>query len=534
MSSELIEEGGVIDTGSDEVLLTNGANETDEGVAEYLEEHDPMVADNKSISPTKRGRKPRRPAEVEEEDNVEALEDEDEGEVIEHILQDEDEPDEEEEEEGEDEEKEDVHKPVLHKPTQLPKKRKDVAVKQSPNLTEKDEEDYVDDGEQPTSTAREAAKMENHVDENQCRVCTSKDDLVSLFKIINKQTIADKLMNICPTVSIAPKDFMPQFICNTCLDNVNIALQLKTQCEDTERELRKKLSRSKNKVRRPAGYVVIDATLDSDPSDEEPNDDVEFKVSDDGGITAEDDSDDSDFGTTTKKKRSPRGAGGRRGRRKSAAAGTPGPKFKEKKRMGRPPTKRAPPPSPTLIKDESSEEEYVKPQIKKRKIKGTPPSDEQEEKPTEYPCDECEQVFTRKLSLILHKKAHLHREPLKCEVCGQMFKIQGAYRKHVQKHNEEPSTFECHKCEYTATSKAELRRHLVDEHDEQGVLYQCEKCKRKFVSEVRLEKHKEIRCPGQERPMKMRHDVENYSVGKDLFKSVAPLTTTYWSDSFSD
>lgn len=38
MSSELIEEGGVIDTGSDEVLLTNGANETDEGVAEYLEE----------------------------------------------------------------------------------------------------------------------------------------------------------------------------------------------------------------------------------------------------------------------------------------------------------------------------------------------------------------------------------------------------------------------------------------------------------------------------------------------------------------
>lgn len=538
MSSELVEEGGAIDTGSDEVLLTNGANETDEGVAEYLEEHDPMVAD-KSISPAKRGRKPRRPAEVEEDDNVEALEDEDEGEVIEHILEDEDDAEEEEEEgegegegeEEEDEEKEEVQKPVLHKPTQLPKKRKDALVKQAPNLTEK-EEDYVDDGEQPTSTAREAAKMENHVDENQCRVCTSKEELVSLFKIINKVTIADKLMNICPTVSIAPKDFMPQFICNICLDNVNIALQLKTQCEDTERELRKKLSRSKNKVRRPAGYVVIDATMDSDPSDEEPNDDVEFKVSDDGGITAEDDSDDSDFGTTTKKKRSPRGTGGRRGRRKSAAT-TPAPKVKEKKRMGRPPTKR-PPQSPTLIKDESSDEEYAKPQVKKRKIKGTPPSDEQEEKPTEYPCDECEQVFTRKLSLILHKKAHAHREPLKCEVCGQMFKIQGAYRKHVQKHNEEPSGFECHKCEYTASSKAELRRHLVDEHDEQGVLYQCEKCKRKFVSEVRLEKHKEGRCPGQERPLKLRQDVESYTVGKDLFKSVAPLTTTYWSDSFSD
>ncbi|XP_053964661.1 histone-lysine N-methyltransferase MECOM isoform X1 [Anastrepha ludens] len=523
MSSELIEDGGAIDTGSDEVLLTNGANETDEGVAEYLEEveHDPMAAGKQEI-PAKRGRKPRRPVEAEEveEENIEALDDDDVAEVIEDVLEDEDEED----------VKPVIEKPVLRKPTQLPKKRKDVTVKANSSRNN----NYVDDDEKPTSTAREAARMENQVDENQCRVCTSKESLISLFKTINKQTIADKLMLICPTVSIAPKDFMPQFICNPCLDNATIALQLKTQCETTERELRKKLSRSKNKVRRPAGYVVIDAALESDPSDEEPNDDVEFKVSDEGGITAEDDSDDSDFGAI-KKKRSPRATGGRRGRRRSAAV-TPAPKVKEKKRMGRPPTKRRLP-TPPPMKEESSdeaEEESPKKQIKKKKIKSTPPAEEQEEKPTEFPCDECEQVFTRKLSLILHKKAHSQREPLKCEICGQIFKIQGAYRKHVQKHNEEPTGFECNKCEYTGTSKAELRRHLVDEHDEQGVLYQCEKCKRKFVSEARLEKHKEGRCPGQERAPKLRQDVENYTVGKDLFKSVAPLTTTYWSDSFSD
>ena len=34
---------------------------------------------------------------------------------------------------------------------------------------------------------------------------------------------------------------------------------------------------------RKAGYVVIDATLDPDPPDEEPNDDVDIKVFDDGG-----------------------------------------------------------------------------------------------------------------------------------------------------------------------------------------------------------------------------------------------------------
>ncbi|XP_004535718.1 putative zinc finger and SCAN domain-containing protein 5D [Ceratitis capitata] len=532
MSSELIEEGGAFDAGSDDALVTNGANETDEGVAEYLEEHDPMAA-GKLESPSKRGRKARRPAEPDEvaEENVETLGDEEETEVIEHILE---EVEEEEENEDEGDTKDVDQKPVLLKATQLPKKRKNVLVKQNSNCKIKvEEEEYVDDDEQPTSTAREAAKMENHVDENQCRVCTSKESLISLFKTINKQTIADKLMSICPTVSIAQKDFMPQFICNPCLDNVTIALELKTKCENTERELRKKLSRSKNKVRRPTGYVVIDATLDSDPSDEEPNDDVEFKVSDDGGITAEDDSDDSDFGTTSKKKRSPRGGPSRRGRRKSAAV-TPAPKVKEKKRIGRPPTKRSLD-SPPMFKEESSDdEEESHKKIKKRKIKSSPPSAEQVELPSEFPCDECEQVFSRKLSLILHKKVHMQREPLKCEVCGQMFKIQGAYRKHVQKHNEEPAGFECNKCEYVGSSKAELRRHLVDEHDEQGILYQCEKCKRKFVSEARLEKHQDGRCPGQERPPKSRPDMDSFAVGKDLFKSVAPLTTTYWSDSFSD
>lgn len=66
-----------------------------------------------------------------------------------------------------------------------------------------------------------------------------------------------------------------------------------------------------------------DATLVSDSPD------VEFKVYDDGDITAEDDSDDS--GITTKKQRSRRGASGRRIRRKSTDIVTKDSKAKEKK-----------------------------------------------------------------------------------------------------------------------------------------------------------------------------------------------------------
>lgn len=87
------------------------------------------------------------------------------------------------------------------------------------------------------------------------------------------------------------------------------------------------------------------------------------------------------------KKRSERGAKGRRDNRKSTAAATPEPKVKEKKRMGCPPTNCALQ-SPNSIKDKSSEKENAKPQIKKRKIKGTSPFDEKEEKSTEYLFDE--------------------------------------------------------------------------------------------------------------------------------------------------
>nr|XP_036229899.1 uncharacterized protein LOC118683053 [Bactrocera oleae] len=175
---------------------------------------------------------------------------------------------------------EDEDEEVLHKPTQLLKKCEAV----------------LDDGEQPTSTAREYAKMD-HVDENDCRICSGSEVLNSLFKVINKQTIANKLMKIYMTVAIAPKDFMPRFICNTCLNDVNVAFQWKAQCEDTDSKLRQKLSHSKNKT--PADYA----------------DDMEIKVSDNGAIKAKYDSNDSDLGTTTKQKRFRRGAGGRRDKR---------------------------------------------------------------------------------------------------------------------------------------------------------------------------------------------------------------------------
>ncbi|XP_037951517.1 zinc finger and BTB domain-containing protein 11-like [Teleopsis dalmanni] len=468
--------------------IVNGDTDTDgaEGSIEFLEEHDPEHL-NALNSKQHIG-----------EEEIEMLTEE-EGEYYEY------------EERVEDEEEEEPiapedNTPVTRKPTQVPKKRKNPII-DADEITNNDikiskKSQQIKKEDQATSSAKDISNKENEVDEEQCRVCTSKEDLVSLFKKIDKYTIADMLMTICPTVSIARKDFMPQYVCNVCVDNITIAMKLKTLCETTERDLRKKLSRSKNKVRRPTGYVVIDAPAESDPaSEEELNDDVEFKVSEEGSISAGDDSDDSDF--STKKKRPVRSTAGRRGRRKSNL--TPASQQKEKKRMGRPPMKRN-----IQAVDSSGEEKDTSLQKKKRMSGG-----DTETSPNiqEYACDQCDHVYTRKLSLVLHKKSHDGaRQPISCEICGKKFKIQGAYRTHLEKHKDDSVGFNCEKCEKILGSKSDLRRHLAEAHNEPGLIYQCEKCKKVFVSETRLDRHQEGRCPGVEHKPTKRHDHDAFSV----------------------
>jgi hypothetical protein len=99
-----------------------------------------------------------------------------------------------------------------------------------------------------------------------------------------------------------------------------------------------------------------------------------------------------------------------------------------------------------------------------------------------------------------------------------------------------------------------LKKHTNSEHkNDNSITYECSKCKRFFSSLSRYEKHRES-CTStissnhqksikitpssvSKKPMMNRareRDDTAPPTGKDLFKTVAPLTTTYWSDSFSD
>ncbi|EDW58781.1 zinc finger protein 35 [Drosophila virilis] len=355
-----------------------------------------------------------------------------------------------------------------------------------------------DPTEEANASARSGAQAQvEPVDETQCRVCTTKDQLVSLFtKTSEGSTPADMLLLLCPSVSIAPKDFMPQFICNGCLESLTIAIKLRQQLETTERELRKRLSRSKNKVRRPRGYVVIDAPVSdsaSEEDEEELNDDVEFKVSDVAGSTSGD-SDSAD--TDISEKRKP---GRRRGRKKG--------------------TKRS-------AGANSQEEENHK----RRSLQTSPAASQ-----GPFECDQCDLSFPRKQSYVMHRKMHDSRHEFHCQICNKKFKVRGAYKTHMERHAAERAQFRCELCAQIFRLRAELKRHMALSHDEHGIIYECKRCQRTFLTQTRLQRHQSTNCNRHSETKVKRQAMEGHpSQGRDLFKSVAPLTTTYWSDSFSD
>ncbi|KAH8348635.1 hypothetical protein KR084_009336 [Drosophila pseudotakahashii] len=382
-------------------------------------------------------------------------------------------------------------------------------------------------GDEPGETADGVApvrerKKEEPVDENQCRVCTSKEELVCLFKKQIDATPADMLLVICPSVSILPKDFMPQFICTKCMGSLTIAIQLRKQLETTDQDLRKRLSRSKNKVRRPRGYVVIDAPV-TDSSEDEDEQDDEFKVSDVGGTTSADsDSVDSDASEKKEKKK-------------------PGPRGRPRKK----PLKRG---------TDSEEEPSSAP---KKKYQPTSVASV-----GPFECPKCDLTFSRKQSYVLHRKTHERIEHA-CPICGKKFKVEWAYKTHMQRHEQERAHFRCELCPKIFRLRAELKHHMAQRHDEHGFIYECKRCQRTFLTQQRLQRHQATGCQRhkeetvrikEEQPrIKQEPRIKEERIGhghghsqgnnmgkrrpgegRDLFKAVAPPTTTYWSDSFSD
>lgn len=372
------------------------------------------------------------------------------------------------------------------------------------------------DDEKPAKTRRRDGEP---ADLEICRVCTAKDGLSDIFEFENDLRICDIIIKLCPAVKITERDHLPHKICKGCVEKVKIAHEFRITCENTDKELRKTLKRSYNKSRRTTDFVIVNCPMsDGEDDDDEPQDDDEYKVSQ-SEVESEPVTSDDSFEPSKKIKKTPKRRG-RRPKNDSSGAGSgtevvkrkrgrqPGfsPKsasITPKRGPGRPPGRPGRPPksaskSPGLANvvyieapdGSSSESDDDKP-IRPRKT---------------HDCNKCDETFTTGVELKEHLLTH------------------------------KGDLFPCTKCDKTFKSKVYLSNHL-ERHDQDDKKREekikAKQAKKEAKRQMEIQKRPKYSSGGSaEKRKKLEPSPANS--GRDLFKCVAPLTSTYWSDSFSD
>lgn len=328
------------------------------------------------------------------------------------------------------------------------------------------------------------------IGEDMCRICLSQQSLSSLFRKDGAQTIFTKIMTVCPNVRIVKNDCLPQYICKVCWTNLNTALSFKTLCEKNDFEVREKVLTSKKDVRSASAKVkkIKIESEDEDFAGDIPDDD-DFQLSNEEVPDSNVDTDEEEQKLSKLKKST--------GRKRKSSGAT----------------------STAAMSNANSSIQS---------------SDE--ESPTNFPCSHCPQTFTAKKDLHFHFKLHPNAN-ITCEICDRTFKTHYNYLQHYETHkNEKPNFNKCLICKKIFSNRTERKTHMIEVHNEPVASFKCEKCSRNFTSQIRLKNHIE-RCKLVKTPPKRKkpkNDYDSLTFGKDLFKTCAPLTTTYWSDSFSD
>lgn len=365
---------------------------------------------------------------------------------------------------------------------------------------------------------KEKAQKDEEIDLNQCRICMSSENLLDIFRIGDKTSfrICDLIMKIAPTVRISERDFLPHSICAICTERIETAYELRVQCEETDKFLRSKLKRSKRTRRAPAEFVIVDAGAESSSESDDEKSDDEFQISED---TEESSDSDSDSSYEEKKKRTP-----------IRAVKRPAPSIQRKIQ-----TKQQPP----IKKQASSSSGVVYIKAGKSDDDSTPkkvltvqkvPAKSIVNNRLMFRCNVCNRPCASAEALAQHRRTHADE---KCNICSMVFKQRSALLQHMERHKHDPERT-CKKCSRVFPTKLECQRHIQIAHSESIA---CGKCKRSFPNKGQLSTHKcstDHRTSPSETSSKRKSDVDVTSSGRDLFKTCAPLTTTYWSDSFSD
>lgn len=395
------------------------------------------------------------------------------------------------------------------------------------------------DEEKPEETAKPARKKrQSELDQNQCRVCTSPKDLQDIFAPLKRDSslvMSTLISKICPNVHITKRDYLPHVICQSCVYKLEIAWEFKESCEKTDRELRKFLTRSQNKVRNRTDYQLLDYAS-SDDDDVKQNDDDEFKLSD----SEEDELSDSDISLSDGAEKKPR----KRGRpkkntpaRKPVVATPPS----ASRGRGRPPKSAKVDAAASPGKSTRAPFVYVEAKEEESSEESSEEEEEEEKKPRPPPvktpkkiCAKCKEPITRGIH-----KCKIKTE-FACTFCAEKFGSHSLYMNHQQLHTNFQNASTCIRCHKRFPSKFELRKHQSGVRCAKALKNNCMTCGRVMANASQLAIHLRSNCGPSGNKVKaspssvaVKKEVAS-SPKKDLFKFVAPPTSTYWSDSFSD
>lgn len=415
-------------------------------------------------------------------------------------------------------------------PTEEPSKDKTDGDNNDSTTLKGDEDakdnDENNDDDDSTSQLREL-RREEEIDPNQCRVCMTNANLLDIFRIGERTSfrICDLIMKLAPSVKISERDYLPHSICSVCVDRIEAAYELRIQCEKTDEILRSKLKRSKKTTRRaPAEFLLVDANADesSESDDDQKSDDEEFKLSEESEESSDSDSSDSSYDDKKKRTTNQRGGGGfKRGGGGGAPLKRPGGVVYQ-------PMKKPRTAGVVYIKAVKSDEDDRATAARKPGPKSTKgPIKAGPNNRLAFRCDVCNRPCSSAETLAQHRRIHTDE---KCGICSMIFKNKASLQQHMQRHKDDPDRV-CKKCHRVFVTKAECQRHIQTAHAETVA---CQRCRRYFPNRAQLDTHK---CMADRKTVDIkprRSDLETSGSGQDLFKSVAPLTTTYWSDSFSD
>lgn len=375
------------------------------------------------------------------------------------------------------------------------------------NATETTEKAEGEESQEPVEGVSEPPKpKEPKIDPEQCRACTSKENLQNIFDFKGDQVIANLIKIICPHLNISERDALPNKICASCVEKVSAAYEFKKVAEQTDKDFRAHLKRSQNKRRNAGDYILLDAKvalLSSSDDDEDAmmQDDDEFKVSKSEESSESEDSVDSDFKPKKKyyKKKTPS--------KKKKKAPTPKPtKSSKKKKETASATGKGFKSNVVYIEaasnDDESDSDTAPPKKKKK------PTGVAAERPAGgLPCPQCDRVLANSHGLREHLKSH-STEKFTCKLCNKQFKLKLSLDAHMARHREEKE-----RAENAAKAKVKI------------VKVPVQAVKKTTPS-------KPVSSASKKDSSKKREGEP--ATGKDLFKTCAPLTSTYWSDSFSD